>query len=140
MKAVAYACLLILTMSQAWAFIPSKGLQHMGVNTHIRDLCIHETRVNKLCPRRSISHCARNPFKCPTDVQSHRMIYKAQLSDSSAESKLSVGRRELLQAFFLTAAASSFAGPKYSAAEVDNGADRVSKPCHDFRRHYDITD
>jgi hypothetical protein len=44
-------------MSLAWAFIPSKGLQQMGVNTRIRDLCIHQTRVNKLSPRRSIHSC-----------------------------------------------------------------------------------
>ncbi len=116
MKTVAFACLLLLAISQALAFIPSNVLQHMGVNTHNRDLC--ETRAKYLNARRSLGCLHRKCCKRPTDIQLCRMIVKAQLSETSAERKMNFGRRELVQAFFLTTAASSLAGPKYTAAEV----------------------
>ena len=59
--------------------------------------------------------------KCSTDIESCRMLANAHISDSSTEKKITLGRRELFQVFFLTAAASSLgAGPNYSAAEVHN--------------------
>jgi hypothetical protein len=59
------------------------------------------------------------------------MIVKAQISGSSTEYKINIGRRELLQALLLTTAASPLAGLKYSAAEVHNDS-------HDLSLYYNI--